>query len=843
MQKISRRDLIEWGVAFATAGLSVDSSADGLPDPLTRRSKNPRPWVAERVAEKLTPLPFEAQQLSGPLAERMRINVEGRLLHIDEKAFLSPFLQRDSAGSFDAAWAGEHAGKFLDAACNALRYQENQNLRRSASRIAGTLVSRQEPDGYAGTYPAARRWTGWDVWIHKYNLIGLLSYYELTTDAGVLNACRAMGDLLVRTFGDAPGQRDIIQAGEHVGMAATSVLEPMCKLYRFTGDPRHLEFCKYIVRAYDRPGGPRIVATLLRSGSVYATANGKAYEMLSNLNGLVDLYRLTADERLLQAVLRAWDDIVQHQLYRTGTVSAMEHFQPNGRLLSLPSSNVGETCATVTWLQLNWRLFRLTGEARYGQEIERTVYNHLLAAQDLRKGDICYYTAWVGEKEFTDAVLCCVSSGPRGISLIPQLVWGLTADALVVNLYTSGHARFEINGVPVQVTSDTSFPAKGEVALSVDPQRPTRFTVRLRVPEWATEFEVSTGTRTLKGVPGQMLDVAATWPGKLHVRMDLPTRVGVGDPTYPDYALLQRGPQVLALERSLNPTVRYLNRVVLTDNTSVAEVTTKRGEWHGPQVYGIEAMVGVPTSTAGADRLRAETGALSSAAGTLHFERRTLRFEKRTLRVVPFSDTVDGSVWMTKAGKGRRDQPAVTAFARTGLSVVALHLEPTAGRPVATDIAEFVTDENPDTYCTVNPEDPGLADYLGAPRGKRGDPVWFSVRLKSAATISRVVFRHGASSASGGWFDTTAGLPRIEVAKTPIPTSSNAAIAEDSKVSWELIAVLEGYPRTTAATSPALSNAQLFEVRLPEPVSVYGIRVIGKPGGDHASCAELSAYA
>ena len=74
-----------------------------------------------------------------------------------------------------------------------------------------------------GTYPATRRWTGWDVWVHKYNLIGLLSYYELTAAPAALRACRGMGDLLVRTFGEAPVQRDIIGAGEHMGMAATAV--------------------------------------------------------------------------------------------------------------------------------------------------------------------------------------------------------------------------------------------------------------------------------------------------------------------------------------------------------------------------------------------------------------------------------------------------------------------------------------------------------------------------------------------------------------------------------------------------------------------------------------------
>src|SRR5882757_2708767 len=480
MGSISRRRLIGIAAGLA-AGSRVAARASALQaaDP----PQPPEPLVAERVPERYKSLPFEAQQLGGIFAERMRVNVEGRLLHIDEQVFLSPFAHRDSEGNFDAAWVGEHAGKFLDAACNVLRYDDHADLRHIAARIAKALMASQGPDGYLGTYPADRRWAGWDVWVHKYNLIGLLSYYELSADPAVLHSCRGMGDLIVSTFGDTPGQRDIISAGEHIGMAATSVLEPMCRLYRFTGDPRHLEFCRYLVRAYEQSNGPRIVSTLLQGGGVYRTANGKAYEMLSNFNGLVDLYRLTADRKLLDAVLRAWDDIVQHQLYRTGTVSAREHFQPRGRLLTLPSSNVGETCATVTWLQLNWRLLRLTGEARFGQEIERTVYNHLLAAQDPHNGNISYYTSWVGPKECTNAILCCVSSGPRGISLIPQLVWGVEQGALVVNLYTPGRARFQMEGVAVEMVSETDFPSDGHVRLTLSAERATHFTLRLRVPE------------------------------------------------------------------------------------------------------------------------------------------------------------------------------------------------------------------------------------------------------------------------------------------------------------------------------------------------------------------------
>ena len=818
MGTLSRRELIRIAAAAATLPW-VGAPATSARLQAANRRQAPEFAVAEKVPEAFLSLPFESQELRGLLAERMRINVQGRLLRIDADACLSGFAHRDSTGSFDTAWVGEHAGKFLDAACNALRYREDEGLRRLTEHVAQVLIACQEPDGYLGTYPAARRWTGWDVWVHKYNLIGLLSYYEFTAEPAVLRACRGMGDLLAHTFGEAPGQRDIIEAGEHMGMAATAVLEPMCRLYRLTADVRYRKFCEYLVRSYDHPHGPRIVSTLLESGSVYRVANGKAYEMLSNLNGLVDLYRLSGDRALLDAVLRAWQDIVRHQLYRTGTASAQEHFQPDGQLLTLQSSNVGEMCVTVTWLQLNWRLLRLTGEARFGHEIERTVYNHLLAAQDAANGNISYYTSFAGVKEFTDALLCCVSSGPRGISLIPQLAWGLQENALFLNLYVAGRVRCESDGVPVEVVCETAFPAEGRVRLTVMAGRATAFTLRLRVPEWTGGFQVRFGEHTLAGQPGQLLDVSRTWPrsSTLDIRMDLPTRTLPGSPTYADYVLLQRGPQVLALEQALNPTVRYLDRVALTGEPVEPRPVAASGRARR-QVYEIDGLVGMVDAD---DRLR---------------------FERRAVQLVPFADLVNGRVWIDRVGRKRRDPPAVTAFARANLSVMRLGLEPIAEGHKPTDVAEFITDEDPSTICTVNPEDFGLANYLGASRGRRGDPVWFAIRLGSPASVSRILFRHGAISATGGWFDTRNTMPQIELARSPIPTSANGAVPDDTKVRWELAAVLEQYPRTNASTPPSLADGEVFEVRLPQPVEVYGIRIVGRAGGDYASCAELSAY-
>ena len=119
-------------------------------------------------------------------------------------------------------------------------------------------------------------------------------------------------------------------------MAATSVLEPIVLLYRATGDPRYLEFARYLVAAYDDPNGPRIISSLLREQSVARTANAKGYEMLSNLVGLCELARATGERQWLTPVFIAWDDIETRRLYLTGSATQGEHFHDDFELPNQP---------------------------------------------------------------------------------------------------------------------------------------------------------------------------------------------------------------------------------------------------------------------------------------------------------------------------------------------------------------------------------------------------------------------------------------------------------------------------------------------------------------------------
>ncbi len=542
--------------------------------------------VQDRIQDRFVPSPYETQRIEGMLGERLRVNLEGRLLHVDEPRLLRGF--QNPPGEQD--WIGEHAGKYLDAAANTWRYTRDPRLKAQMDRIAQGLIAAQQPDGYLGTYLTGKRWTSWDVWVHKYDLIGLLAYHQATGNAQALETARRIGDLLARTFGTGAGQRDIIAASTHVGMAASSVLEPMVTLYRLTGEQRYLDFCWYIVHSWDQPNGPKLLASLSLTGSVFKTANAKAYEMMSDLVGVLELYKVTGDASLLSPVLAAWHDIRDKRLYVTGTTSSKEHFLDDGLLPGEGKDNVGEGCATVTWLQLTWRLLRLTGSAEYAEELERTVYNQLLGAQDPRNGNICYFTPLNGVKKPTPGINCCVSSEPRGISLIPAIVWGSLEQGPAVLFYTAGWVETPF----ARIVSQTEFPNEGSVRLTIQHPGHKHFTLALRVPKWTRSFTASVGKQRLAGAPGTFLTIDRDWKSgdTVAIEMDMTVRVLPGSKSYPDAIAIQRGPQILAAENSLNP-----QAAALPDPPALKPVRPPAG-WSGSQVYAAGPITLVPFADA-----------------------------------------------------------------------------------------------------------------------------------------------------------------------------------------------------------------------------------------------------
>ena len=381
----------------------------------------------------------------------------------------------------------------MHAATLAWAYTGDPALREKLDRVAADLIHSQEPDGYLGTYVPEQRFglydgADWDVWSHKYNLLGLLTYYQYTGNKAALAACRKMGDLLIATF---PAKKSILAAGTHMGMAATSVLEPIVLLYRATGDERYLQFARYIVKSWDEPNGPKIIATLLTQKQVNKTANGKAYEMLSNLVGLCELARATGDRALLEPVLNAWQDIVDKRLYLTGSASAGEHFQADFVLPNGMESNICETCVTVTWIQLNLQLLRLTGESRFGDELERYFLQPPCrgpASATAATGAIT--RPWKAASLTTRGSIAAIPAAPAAWPWPrrPPICAATTRGATCCwsARWRASHATLELGGQAVTVQQQSGFPRSGESVLTLRLAQPATFALRVRVPAWAS---------------------------------------------------------------------------------------------------------------------------------------------------------------------------------------------------------------------------------------------------------------------------------------------------------------------------------------------------------------------
>ncbi len=726
--------------------------------------------------------------IGGWLGRRIMANATNRLLTIDTKPLLAGFQHRPG----EQAWIGEHVGKWLHAATLAWAYTGDPRLRAKLDRVVSELLATQEPDGYLGTYPPDKRFglypgADWDVWVHKYDLIGLLKYYRYTGNQRALLACRKIADLLTRTFG--PGGKSILSAGTHRGMAATSVLKPIVQLYRYTGDERYLAFARYIVKSWDAPDGPKIIHTLLVKKQVDKTANGKAYEMLSNLVGLCELARVTGEPQLLTPVINAWQDIVSKRLYITGGTSQGEHFHGDYYLPNQMSAQVSETCVTTTWIELNLELFRLTGNAEYGNELEKSLYNHLTAAQNPRGDDWCYFTSLDGTKPYDSGITCCHSSGPRALALAPMQAYlkgqDEGVDALLVSTFEPSSVNLALGGETVSVQQISQFPFAGKSELRFSPAHPARFSVRIRVPSWASPLTFTLNREPILALPcsGWAVIPARTWTrgDTLRFEFNLAPRLVPGDHGNQGLAALEWGPFVCAYDAGCNPGLPPASLLAFADTNSF--------------------------------HLRPGHGAAVQLAGNV----RSPRFSGTKPAIfLPFADAgADGKryrVWLPAPG---------TSFS-TNISLLSAGVE---SRSRKGNVQGSINDGDLDSFVVTFD-------------GRKRAWDWFAVTLDKPETIRRVVFVSGKVFHDGGWFDASAGKPYLQIRPSL-----------DSK--WETVGEFADYPATTATSSASLAKGShpSFAVELPTAMKACAVRVIGKPAcGDNpaqafSSCAELEAFA
>jgi DUF1680 family protein len=549
--------------------------------------------VTPKVADALEFLPAGHVKFSGWIGEHIDRCKRGRLMAQSVPDLVRPFAVREE----DRMWRCEFWGKWFTSAALACRYEADPALQKVLEGAVKDLMATQTPDGCITTYKPSAELSNWDVWGRKYTLLGLLAWHDLGADPKALDAACRHADRILQQVG--PGKADIATLGWWNGMAASSILEPMVLLYRQTGDRRYLQFARYIVQAWENPKGPNLARKAVAGVSVFdmfpgpdptqkgymSGGSSKAYEMMSCFEGLVELYRVTGEASYREATMRAAASIRDTEITIIGSGSSWERWCNGHARQAEPVPEWMETCVTVTWIKLAGQLLRLTGDPLYADDIERSAYNPLLAAQKDDGAWWCHYSPLEGRRapapeQCNTHMNCCVANGPRGLMLLPCFAVMIGTNGPSINFYESATVSVPLrSGNVVQLEIKSDYPRSGVVDVVVRPASAEDFTLSLRIPAWSrlTKLELNGGNVT--GIkPGTYACLARTWqPGdRLRLALDFSVRCE-NDPGGSGRVAITRGPVVFALDKRVTKPASGSYKV-LTDRSGVVRATPAKSD-------------------------------------------------------------------------------------------------------------------------------------------------------------------------------------------------------------------------------------------------------------------------
>jgi DUF1680 family protein len=464
----------------------------------------------------------DAAQLTGFIGSRLDSAYRNRIVRQDIQKLAEPFANRTET----SCWQSEFWGKWFTSAVLAYNYKPTPELKTKLDEAVKLLLATQSKDGYVGNYRDDKHLQSWDIWGRKYCLLGLISYYDVTKDKSLLTAASRIADHLVGELSDRNAL--IVRQGNHRGMAASSVLEPIVLLYNRTQNKKYLDFAKEIVRQWETPDGPQLISKSdvpvagrfpKPKENWYGWEQGqKAYEMMSCYEGLLELYRITGDKTYFDAVVRTWEHIRDEEINIAGSGAAMEAWFHGNLYQTQYIKHYQETCVTVTWIKLSQQLLRLTGDARYADAIETSYYNALLGSMLVDGSDWAKYSPLSGERlrgeqQCGMGLNCCVASGPRGLFTLPLTAVMQSAKGAQINFFTPGSYKITTPGKQaLSFQQSTDYPRLGDITISVDLKKPELFVVAIRKPAWGVDTKVTVnGEEAGTGESNNIIAIERTW--------------------------------------------------------------------------------------------------------------------------------------------------------------------------------------------------------------------------------------------------------------------------------------------------------------------------------------------
>ncbi|MET7988652.1 beta-L-arabinofuranosidase domain-containing protein [Streptomyces sp. NPDC005281] len=493
---------------------------------------------------------------------------------------------RLAAGTADGVFQGAYpfldtdVYKWLEAAAWRLAEEPEGALAAEVDRIIALVAAAQQPDGYLNTWFQLRgngeryedlRW-GHELYCAGHLIQAAVAHHRTTGRTELLDVARRFADHIDSHFG-APGSGKPLDGIDGHPEIETALVE----LHRETGEDRYLDLAAYFV---DRHGHG------LLGGEAYCqdrvplreatTVEGHAVRQLYLLAAAADLASETADPGLRAATERLWRAMVATKTHLTGGLGAHHDEEDFGDPYELPNERAYcETCAAIASVQWSLRMALLTGEARYSDLIERTLYNGFLAGVSLDGERWLYVNPLQVRDGHTDPggdqsarrtrwfrCACCPPNVMRLLASLEHYLASTTPDGLQIHQYVSGEYRADLAGAPVLVRAETDYPWHGTIALTVEETPETPWTLSLRIPQWCGTFRVHDGEATYDGtdtpVEDGWLRLERTWaPGdRVILELALDARLTAADPRVDAVrgcAAIERGPLVYCLEQADHP--------------------------------------------------------------------------------------------------------------------------------------------------------------------------------------------------------------------------------------------------------------------------------------------------
>jgi DUF1680 family protein len=561
-------------------------------------TNRPTPRSAGGAAQRYTAVPFDRVTIEDDFwTPRQRVNREQTIPHIHRQlaetgridAFRRDWApdaatrRRDSWGGTAVMFWDSDVAKWIEAASNSLATHPDPELDALLDDLIALIAAAQHPDGYLNTWftgvDPENRWKNLRDWHELYCAGHMIeagvAHAQATGKRSLLDVCCRLADHIDSVFGPRPGQLRGYCGHPEIELA-------LIRLAHATGEERYLALSRYFVdergsqphyfdqEALARGDDPaRFWARSYEYNQAHLPVRqqrevvGHAVRAVYLYSAMADLAGIDGDAELLEACRRLWEHLTTRRMYVMGGIGTSRSNEGFTHDYDLPNESAyAETCAAIGLVFWAKRMLQIDLDRRYADVMELALYNAVLSGVSA-DGRAFFYdnplashgdhhrVPWFG-------CPCCPPNLARILAGLGEYVYAQSAEEVVVHMYMGSSTQISLAGQNVALRQETRYPWDGAVTLDVTPERPARFTVRLRMPGWCAEPRVAVNGEPVElgaRVQHGYLAIERDWQAGDRITIELPMPV---ERLYAHPAIsadegqvaLRRGPIVYCLEQT-----------------------------------------------------------------------------------------------------------------------------------------------------------------------------------------------------------------------------------------------------------------------------------------------------